>query len=233
MRYNMRMRTFLLLAVPLSACTATVHDSVDEPLTEEVFAVPLEEPERFFQTTGVDHDPEDHDTPLGSAICTNYDGRGFPWCYDGHRGTDYLLEGGFEAMDAGSTQILAAADGVVVETDDGNYDRCHVEGTDVVCDGYPKEANYVIVEHPSGIRSMYWHMKTDSVAVSVGDEVTCGDVLGLIGSSGNSSMPHLHFQVETTLGDHFDPYGGEFSQADSWWTDQGDDNEDLPVGGCP
>lgn len=228
------MRPFLPLL--LAACSpATLVDDTDvDPVTAEVFAMPLAEPERFFQTTGVDHDPEDHsDNALGGAICTNYDGRNFPWCYDGHDGSDYLLEGGFDAMDAGSTAILAAADGVVVSTDDGNYDRCHVEGTSVSCDGYPMVGNHVIVEHPSGVRTKYWHMKSGSVAVEVGEEVHCGQELGLVGSSGNSSMPHLHFEVEDGDGDTVDPYAGVFSQPESWWRDQGDDNEALPPAGCP
>lgn len=230
-------KTLLLPVLTALACSAPPSDEAGDsdvgPQTAEVFALPLAEPELFFQTTGVDHDPEVQDAGLGSIVCTSYDGRAFPWCYDEHRGTDYLLEGGFETMDAGSTAILAAADGVVVSTEDGNYDRCHVEGSEVSCDGYPKVANHVIVEHPSGVRSKYWHMKSGSVAVEEGDQVSCGDVLGLVGSSGNSSMPHLHFQVHDAEGDFFDPYAGVMSQPESWWTDQGEDNEELPPAGCP
>jgi murein DD-endopeptidase MepM/ murein hydrolase activator NlpD len=45
---------------------------------------------------------------------------------------------------------------------------------------------------------LYAHFKTGSVAVERGQQVKRGDVLGHIGSSGNSSTPHLHFQVMTT-----------------------------------
>lgn len=220
----------------LLACQAPSPDdsAPREPVTPEVFALPLAEPERFFQTTGVDHDPEVHsDSVLGDAICTNYDGRSFPWCYDEHDGTDYLLEGRFEAMDKGSSPILAAAAGLVVATDDGHYDRCHATTSGVSCDGNPMLANYVILEHPSGVRTRYWHMKSGSVAVEVGQEVACGEVLGLVGSSGNSSMPHLHFEVEDRDGAVVDPYAGAFSQPDSWWRDQGDDPEELPPSDCP
>ena len=233
------MARLLALAAPvplLAACTALPQaedTSAQRAWTPEIFAMPLAEPERFYQTTGVDHDPEDHsDTPLGRAVCTDYAGRAFPWCYDGHRGSDYLLEGGFDAMDAGSTPILAAADGVVIETEDGHYDRCHIDGLEVSCDGYPMRANFVKLEHPSGVRTWYWHMKTDSVAVEVGQQVRCGDVLGLVGSSGNSSTPHLHFEVRLQ-GEAVDPYAGPYSQPESWWAEQGDDIEELPLGGCP
>lgn len=203
----------------------------DTPRGALQFRFPLAERDLFEQTVGVDHDPAEYPDGLESAQCFNYDGRGFPWCYDRHDGSDYLLLDGFETMDAGSTDIVAATDGVVVETDDGNYDRCEatVEGID--CDGYPMEANYVILEHEGGWRTLYWHMKMDSVAVEVGQEVRCGERLGLVGSSGYSSMPHLHFELQDADGVTIDPYAGEHSQEETWWTDQGDP-EGLPGSDC-
>ncbi len=195
------------------------------------FRWPLTDPAAFYQTTGIDHDPVIHSPGIESALCTNFDGRAFPWCYDEHRGSDYLMEGGFDRMDAGSEPILAAADGVVVEIADGNYDRCHAANAGVECDGYEMLANYVIVEHTGGWQSKYWHMKTASVAVAVGQEVSCGDTLGRVGSSGNSSFPHLHFQVESAAGDVIDPYAGVNTQPESWWTAQGGP-EDFPGMEC-
>jgi murein DD-endopeptidase MepM/ murein hydrolase activator NlpD len=201
------------------------------PRAELQFRFPLADPSLFEQTVGVDHDPEVHGEGLEGVICTSYDGRSFPWCYDEHEGSDFLLLGGFDTMDAGSTPILAAADGVVVEVADGNYDRCHATVDGIDCDGYPTIANHVILEHPGGWRTLYWHMKNGSVLVAVGDEVHCGDPLGLVGSSGYSSMPHLHFGLEDAEGVVTDPYAGEFSQPETWWTDQGDD-EGLPGTDC-
>lgn len=197
------------------------------------FGFPLPERERFPTRVGVDHDPVVHEGLAGRAMCFDYLGRAFPDCYDEHDGNDYLLDGGFDAMDGGSSPIVAGADGVVVQTDDGNYDRCHADlgagGTS--CDGHPMEANYVILEHEGGIRSMYWHMKEGSVAVSEGDVVACGDLLGLVGSSGNSSTPHLHFQLEDADGVPFDPYAGPESQLVSRWEEQRGADE-LPGAGC-
>ena len=196
------------------------------------FALPLAEPEAFSDTVGVDHDPDEYDG-IEALICTNYDGRNFPHCYDEHDGSDYLLDGAFDAMDAGSSPVIAAADGVVVDTDDGNYDRCHGDmGTaEVSCDGHPMKANYVVVEHAPGVYGRYWHLMKDTVAVQVGDAVACGQELGLVGSSGNSSTPHLHFEVEVD-GAALDPYAGDFSQPETWWLEQGGP-DDLPAGGCP
>ncbi len=175
---------------------------------------------------GVDHDPEVYEGIL-QAYCTDYMGRGFPHCYDEHQGSDILLEGGFDAMDAGSATIIAAAPGTVIETDDGNYDRCHADmgSREVNCDGHPMLANYVVLEHEGGYLSRYWHMMNGSVAVSVGDEVEAGHTLGMVGSSGHSSGPHLHFELDDPDGDHIDSFAGEYSQPETWWCDQGDPDE--------
>jgi murein DD-endopeptidase MepM/ murein hydrolase activator NlpD len=193
------------------------------------FRFPLVEVERFTLTVGVDHDPEDHsDGPVTEqVICTTYDGRTFPYCYDEHHGSDYILDGGFEAMDAGSATIVAAAPGRVVELDDGHYDRCHKTTQGIDCDGNDGQPNYVILEHEGGWRTRYWHMLSGSVVVEVGQAVACGDTLGQVGSSGYSSQPHLHFELDDPDGERVDPYAGEFSQPETWWEEQG------PPGGLP
>jgi murein DD-endopeptidase MepM/ murein hydrolase activator NlpD len=180
---------------------------------------------------GFDHDPEVHEG-IYQAYCTDYMGRGFPHCYDEHDGSDFMLDGGFEAMDAGSETIVAAAPGTVLDTDDGHYDRCHADlgSQDVDCDGHPMQANYVILEHEGGWRTLYWHMKTDSVAVQPGQQVERGAALGLVGSSGYSSAPHLHFELQGPDGEAIDPYAGEHSQPETWWCEQGDP-DDFP-GDC-
>lgn len=53
--------------------------------------------------------------------------------------------------------------------------------------------NYIILQHPNGMRTLYAHMQ--KVSVSTGDNVTQGDVVGTVGSTGNSSGPHLHIEL--------------------------------------
>lgn len=197
------------------------------------FGFPIADRSAISSRIGVDHDPQDLGGLAGDASCRDYLDRPFPNCYDEHHGTDYILDGGFRAMDAGSVEVVAAFDGVVVEAVDGQYDRCHGEISGVSCDGHPLVANAVVIEHEDGLRSRYWHLKNGSVAVEVGQVVLCGDVLGRIGSSGISSMPHLHFGVERDgdPGRWIDPYAGPRSQAESFWEDQGLE-AGLPEAGC-
>lgn len=215
----------------LVACTLSHKDTFvekveDSGVTELPFLLdfPLLEREKFQQRVGVDHDREEQEGILGRLECTDYQGRAFPHCYDQHEGSDFILSGGFSAMDSGSAHIIAAASGEVTLAQDGNYDRCHgsIESADVTCDGHPIRANAVIIAHPEGFQTLYWHMMKDSVVVSVGDYVERGDVLGKVGSSGYSSMPHLHFELQDTQENIIDPYAGEYSQEESYWCDQDD-----------
>lgn len=221
-----------LLCLPLlAACDAPAADSgaASDGIARGAlsFRLPLAEPDLFSLRIGVDHDPAVFESEQWN--CTDYAGRAFPNCYDEHDGSDYILEGGFDTMDAGSTLIVAAAPGVVVDTEDGHYDRCHADlgSSEVSCDGYEMIANSVTIEHATGHRTRYWHMKTDSVMVEVGQEVAAGAPLGLVGSSGFSSMPHLHFEVNDSAEGVIDPYAGAFSQEQTWWCDQGS-LDDLP-----
>ncbi|MFO1064608.1 MAG: peptidoglycan DD-metalloendopeptidase family protein [Pirellulales bacterium] len=94
-------------------------------------------------------------------------------------------------MDAG-IEILAAATGTVITAIDGNYDRNRGTLDNIVPGGAP---NYVEIDHGGGLITRYFHMRRDSIRVRVGDRVNRGDVLGLEGSSGQSTASHLHFEV--------------------------------------
>ncbi|MDQ6846975.1 MAG: M23 family metallopeptidase [Candidatus Dormibacteraeota bacterium] len=86
-----------------------------------------------------------------------------------HTGVD--LSGPF------GTPIVAAADGVVVAADLSTV-------------GY---GNHVILAHAGGLLTLYGHL--EAVMVKAGDAVKVGQVIGLLGSTGNSTGPHCHFEV--------------------------------------
>ncbi|GAA2909242.1 hypothetical protein GCM10020221_01640 [Streptomyces thioluteus] len=64
-----------------------------------------------------------------------------------------------------------------------------------------------MIKHDDNTYSQYAHLS--SVAVQVGQSVTAGQQIGLSGSTGNSSGPHLHFEIRTTpdYGTSVEPVG--------------------------
>lgn len=60
--------------------------------------------------------------------------------------------------------------------------------------------NYVIIQYAERVFAALCHLRMGSVAVASGQRVNTGELLGRVGHSGNSYMPHLHFQ----LMDHLD-----------------------------
>lgn len=174
----------------------------------------------FMEAPIIGVDDDDLHDSADRVTCINYAGQPFPYCYNDHAGTDFLLADGFAGMDQG-VSVVAGADGEVLETVDGNYDRCHSTTDFVVsCDGHPVLANRVVLRHSDGLQSSYWHLRSGSILVRVGDKVRCGQPLALVGSSGNSAMPHLHFQLEAASGEIIDPFAGPRSQALSYWLQQ-------------
>jgi murein DD-endopeptidase MepM/ murein hydrolase activator NlpD len=62
--------------------------------------------------------------------------------------------------------------------------------------------NCIVIEHGYGFRSRYAHLS--AFKVKEGDEVKRGDLIGLVGSTGRSTGPHLHYEIEKE-GEIIDP----------------------------
>jgi murein DD-endopeptidase MepM/ murein hydrolase activator NlpD len=123
---------------------------------------------------------------------------------DGTRFDDYYAYG---------ADVLAAADGRVTrvandqqedpsamqrpnETQEVYFARLQKEQGERLAKGITAIAgNYVMIDHGRNEYSLYAHLQPGSVGVRVGDQVKAGDVIGKLGSSGNSTEPHLHFHV--------------------------------------
>lgn len=85
--------------------------------------------------------------------------------------------------------VRAQADGVVMYVIDGNPD------VPVGHSGGYGNANQLNVYYGAGIQGHYGHLQKGSIRVKKGDRVKQGDILGLVGNSGASGMPHLHFTM--------------------------------------
>ena len=123
---------------------------------------------------------------------------------DGTRFNDYYAYG---------ADVLAAANGRVTgvasdqpedpsamqrpnESQEAYFTRLQKEQAERLAKGLTAIAgNYVMIDHGKNEYSLYAHLQPGSVRVHVGDQVKTGDVLGKLGSSGNSTEPHLHFHV--------------------------------------
>jgi murein DD-endopeptidase MepM/ murein hydrolase activator NlpD len=116
--------------------------------------------------------------------------------YNGHSGIDIDVPS-FRWMDEGVSIVLAAASGVVINVHDNEPDR------NTSCAG---SANLVQVRHADGLIAIYGHLRRGSAAVSVGQQVPAGATLGVVGSSGCSTAPHLHFELRDPDNRVVDPF---------------------------
>lgn len=123
---------------------------------------------------------------------------------DGTRFTDFHAYGA-EVIAAGAGRVVVVHDGEVEdarvmrqpgETAAAYFQRLLADqaarlakGTDAIA------GNYVVVKHGEDAYSLYAHLQPGSLRVRAGDVVAAGQTIGLLGSSGNSTEPHLHFQV--------------------------------------
>jgi murein DD-endopeptidase MepM/ murein hydrolase activator NlpD len=141
--------------------------------------------------------------------------------YNGHQGIDTdIRQLAHQEM---GVPVFAALDGTVVYTRDGEPDdNLCVCGAAIP--GWPQcppgtEGNAVIIDHGGGHQSWYWHLRTGSVSVSVGQAVVAGQPIGMVASSGCSTGPHLHF--ESRLGGvRYEPFAGNCNAVPSGWVDQ-------------
>lgn len=129
----------------------------------------------------------------------------------------------YNKMSNNEVNVVAVADGIIVCKINGNSpdDNCR-RGT-----GRPR--NRIILVHFDGTITQYGHLKAGSfTSKNEMDTVLAGEYLGQVGSSGNSSIPHLHFEVKDSMVVDQDPFFGPCSNqsniggvtTSSWWADQ-------------
>ena len=92
--------------------------------------------------------------------------------------------------------VLAVADGRIVDLRDGIPENDPTSDTKAVpINLETATGNHIVLDLGGGQFALYAHLKTASLRVRIGDRVTRGQVLALVGNSGNADAPHLHFHV--------------------------------------
>jgi Peptidase family M23 len=110
------------------------------------------------------------------------DGRVFSG--DGSKNEQYFCFGA-EVLSVAAGTVVSARDGMPEETP--KQLNVH-EPADVA-------GNNVVIQIAPDVWATYAHLQPGSIRVAVGDQVTVGQTLGLLGNTGNSTAPHLHFQL--------------------------------------
>ena len=111
---------------------------------------------------------------------------------------------------AEGVDALAVANGTVVEVKDSipeNVPGINSRAVPITLETVG--GNHVIIDIGGGYYAFYAHLKPGSVKVKLGDKVTRGQVVGLVGNTGNSTEPHLHFHISdgnSPLGSEGVPY---------------------------
>ncbi len=135
----------------------------------------------------------------GSSSVIVPSGSGFAWPTPGFvslssewfEDREVYNHGGIDIAGAGimGTPVVAAADGTVVAT---NSSCTHNWGKSYSCGCGGGYGNYVMISHAGGKMTVYGHLT--SLTVSSGQSVSRGQIIGYVGSTGNSTGPHLHYE---------------------------------------
>lgn len=134
--------------------------------------------------------------PSVEAGATEYDGKyRFPFDAEYTKGNKISSPYGWRDFDGGkfhpgtdfTSYTPAGADHVIMAVESGTVLYSGDKG-----DGY---GNHVVLRHSDGNMSLYAHMKDNSLKVGINNKVVRGQPLGVLGSTGHSTGPHLHFGI--------------------------------------
>src|SRR6476620_10519035 len=176
-----RTRRFKYLIL-ISLCLAGAIDAGAEEAISLALPIKCQPGVSCFFQNYVDHDAADkvRDYRCGGRS------------YDGHDGTDIRIRN--LEMQRQGVEVHAAAPGRAVGGRNDMEDiSVKIAGKAAIAG---KECgNGVMLEHEGGWRTQYCHMAKGSVRVKVGDQITTGQPIGLVGLSGDTEFYHLHFTV--------------------------------------
>jgi len=139
--------------------------------------------------------------------------------YKKHKGTDFAIPD-HRTMREG-VAVLAPKSGVISSIRDGQKDGVFLKAGEKAIGRFAC-GNNVVIKHAKNWQSQLCHLREGSVSVKVGDRVNAGDPIGLVGMSGKTEFPHVHFSARYK-GKHIDPFTnsrlgmGCGEKADSQW----------------
>ena len=94
--------------------------------------------------------------------------------------------------------IIAPLDGWVVDIKN-EYDNTRIlKDRPIICDCDNPMGNYIIIKHKHNEYSVIAHIEKNSFKVDIGDTVKQGQTIALVGNSGNTQGPHIHFQLQNS-----------------------------------
>ncbi|MFC5702548.1 M23 family metallopeptidase [Cohnella faecalis] len=92
--------------------------------------------------------------------------------------------------------------GIDIAADTGEPVYAAADGTVVIAEKDSTHGNYIMLDHGKGIKTRYLHLSL--IGTKVGAKVKKGDLIGEVGSTGRSTGPHLHYEVNVN-GSNIDP----------------------------
>ena len=164
----------------------------------------------------------DLDTVIGATLDYSCGGRTYDNGTFNHDGTDIsTYPYAYDKMANNLVEVVAAATGIITVRIDTNPDMNCVFST--------RPSNPIKVAHADGTVAEYKLFKRlTATSKLVGDTVVQGEYLGVVGSSGSSTAPHLHFELRDSLNNVIDPFFGPCSANSdlpnittaTWWANQ-------------
>lgn len=121
---------------------------------------------------------------------------------------------------------LAVTDATVVSVVDGIPPNVPQKGIGVPITMRSLPGNHIILDVGGGLYAAYAHLIPGSIVVRRGQKVRKGQVLARVGNTGNSSEPHLHFQIMNKPS-FIEAQGIPYVQTDAWVQDAKADDTDL------
>lgn len=179
--------------------SAALQSDEIEAKISEYYAAQKAAAERAAQASQSSSSSSSGSSSSGSSSVIVPSGSGFAWPTPGftylssewYEDREVYNHGGIDIAGAGimGTPVVAAADGTVIAS---NSSCTHNWGKSYSCGCGGGYGNYVMISHAGGKMTVYGHLT--SLTVSTGQTVSRGQVIGYVGSTGNSTGPHLHYE---------------------------------------